>query len=332
MKTLLKAIGSAILIIILLVVTLFVVTRGDYPVAPLVTQDLSLQSHAVAGVRLHTRVVDGPPNADTIVVLHGGPGADFRSLQGFDALSDAYRLIYYDQRGAGLSERVDSAALTLSDYVSELDAVINLFSPDKAPILVGHSWGAILATAYIGQYPENAKKAVLIEPGFLNSAGQIRWVEQSKTYMSGLTYWTEAMLTGFRAQHVTGPDPDAGDDFLIGHMVDVFASHPNNPYHCGSGYTAPHWRFGARSSRAMEALAPNELDSIASNAMHFSGPVMLMAGACNSWTGAPLQRLHLQLFEDALLTIVENAGHNVLWDNPMATLAAIRSFLLENRE
>ena len=35
--------------------------------------------------------------------------------------------------------------------------------------LVGHSWGAMLASAYLGQYPEKVDHAVLAEPGFLTS-------------------------------------------------------------------------------------------------------------------------------------------------------------------
>ena len=36
-------------------------------------------------------------------------------------------------------------------------------------------------------------------------------------------------------------------------MVQRFANHPDNPYHCGDGYGAPGWRFGALASEAMGA-------------------------------------------------------------------------------
>ena len=88
--------------IVLAIIAGFVGTRGDYPVASLVTANPSLPSETVAGVQLHLKVIDGPAGAQTIVVLHGGPGGDFRSLQALDALFDQYRLVYYGQRGSGL--------------------------------------------------------------------------------------------------------------------------------------------------------------------------------------------------------------------------------------
>ncbi|UWQ16397.1 hypothetical protein [Jannaschia sp. M317] len=50
-------------------------------------------------VRPHMRIKDGPPDAQTIVVLQGGAGGDFRSLLGLSTLSDTHdRVVSYDQR------------------------------------------------------------------------------------------------------------------------------------------------------------------------------------------------------------------------------------------
>tara|TARA_Y100001956_G_C4017285_1_gene140370 strand:+ start:47 stop:421 length:375 start_codon:yes stop_codon:yes gene_type:complete len=117
----------------------------------------------------------------------------------------------------------------------------------------------MLATAHLGQNPDGTLAAVLIEPGYLDTAGRALREAESKRYLSGHTYWREALLTGFRAQHVTGPDEAAPDDFLIGHMVGVFTNHPDNPYHCGDGYSAPSWRFGALSSNSWGAASTADL-------------------------------------------------------------------------
>ena len=172
MKRVLK--WSAVILAFLVVAftALFVGTRGDYPVARLVTDDPSLPSQAVAGIQLHMRIVDGPEGARTIIVLHGGPGGDFRSLQALEALSEQYTLVLYDQRGAGLSERVGADRLNLDGHLEELQGVIDLVSPDDDPILIGHSWGAMLATAYLGQNPDGVRAAILIEPGYLDLEGR----------------------------------------------------------------------------------------------------------------------------------------------------------------
>lgn len=185
----------------------------------------------------------------------------------------------------------------------------------------------MLATAYLGQNPDGAQAAVLIEPGYLNAEDQASWQAESQSYLSGIAYWREAILTGFRAQHVNGPDEAAQHDYLIGHMVGVFTNHPENPYHCGAGYTAPSWRFGGLSSDTWAAAPKAALDGLAAKARGFAGPVLLMSGACNDWIGEPLQRQYLDLFADARLSVIPAAGHDVVWDNPDASLAAIHNFL-----
>ena len=136
-----------------------------------------------------------------------------------------------------------------------------------------------------------------------------------------------AILAGFRARNVKARDAHAREDFLIGTMVHAFANHPRNPYHYGKGYTAPSWRFGAQASRMIERETQSSLDAIASHAKRFRGPALLVAGACNDWIGEPLQREHVHHFADARLAVIPDAGHDVVWDNPEATLTEVRRFL-----
>lgn len=326
MKAVVKWGLGTVAALLVLIVALYVGTRGDYQVAALVTQDDALPSRWVAGVQLHLKHEEGPPGAQTIVVLHGGPGGDFRSLLELSALSDTHHVVFYDQRGSGLSERVLAEQLTLDGYLEELDEVIALMSPQRPVVLIGHSWGAMLASAYMGAHRDKVAGAILIEPGFLDMEGKQSWEARSANYMSGGPYVQQAILNGFRAAHVTGPDDEASDDFLIGRMVGVFANHPENPYHCGTGYTAPGWRFGALASALWRDAPERDLGQVARGAKYL-GPVLLMAGACNDWTGPSLQKRHAALFRNAILTVIPEAGHNPIWDNPDATIAAIRTFL-----
>jgi proline iminopeptidase len=70
-----------------------------------VDEDPSLPSIFVNGTQLHSETF-GNPNDPMIVMLHGGPGSDYRSLLNCSTFSaDGFFVVFYDQRGSGLSRR-----------------------------------------------------------------------------------------------------------------------------------------------------------------------------------------------------------------------------------
>ena len=91
---------------------------------------------------------DGPPGAPPLLLLHGGPGAhqDYLYPQML-ALSDAYRVITYDQRGGGRSKTDDPAPITWQTQVRDLARIVTEFGL-MPPTIVGYSWGALLAMLY----------------------------------------------------------------------------------------------------------------------------------------------------------------------------------------
>jgi proline iminopeptidase len=100
-----------------------------------------------------------------LIVLHGGPDFDHGYLlPELDQLKDAYRLIYYDQRGRGRSAaNVRAEDVTLASDVDDLDRVRNHFRLE-APALLGHSWGAVLALEYAWRHPTRVSHLILMNP------------------------------------------------------------------------------------------------------------------------------------------------------------------------
>jgi len=113
-----------------------------------VIEDSALPSILINDVMLHSETF-GDSQDPMIVVLHGGPGADYRSLLNFrDLVQDGYYVVFYDQRGSGLSERLDASEYENAQvFIDELDAVIEYYqtSDTQKVILAGQSWGAMLA-------------------------------------------------------------------------------------------------------------------------------------------------------------------------------------------
>jgi len=91
---------------------------------------------------------DGAPDAPPLLLLHGGPGAhhDYLYPQ-FLALTKSHRVITYDQRGGGQSRTDDPTPITWETQVHDLAAVIDELGL-TSPVIVGYSWGALLAMLY----------------------------------------------------------------------------------------------------------------------------------------------------------------------------------------
>ncbi|HEY1952034.1 MAG TPA: alpha/beta fold hydrolase [Gemmatimonadaceae bacterium] len=90
----------------------------------------------------------GPPGAAKLLVLHGGPGADYcYLLPQLLHLGEKHELLFYDQRGGGKSRTDPRIPVTWRTHVEDLAAVVEEFGIDPLSI-VGYSWGAMLAMLY----------------------------------------------------------------------------------------------------------------------------------------------------------------------------------------
>ncbi|MDX1578292.1 MAG: alpha/beta fold hydrolase [Gemmatimonadota bacterium] len=113
------------------------------------------------GISLHYEVVG--EGADTLVVVHGGPGAGSKSVAPFLApLADDHTLVFYDQRGGGLSELpADTTKLDATWFIEDLEAVRRHFGLERMKI-VAHSFGALLAAEYAREHPDRIERMVFL--------------------------------------------------------------------------------------------------------------------------------------------------------------------------
>lgn len=88
----------------------------------------------------------GPPGPAHVVVLHGGPGAPGDAGGLAHLLADPLRVLEPFQRGSS------ATPLTVAQHVADLAAFV-AEHVTGAPVLVGHSWGAMLALEYAIDHP-----------------------------------------------------------------------------------------------------------------------------------------------------------------------------------
>ena len=114
------------------------------------------------GVRLYYRLEGA--GADTLVVLHGGPGLNLEGLRpDLTHLARHHAVIYFNQRGSGHSEMPYTLRLSADLMVKDLEAVRRAFRMERMTLL-GHSWGGGLAVLYAAAYPEHVARMVLVGP------------------------------------------------------------------------------------------------------------------------------------------------------------------------
>lgn len=328
-------VGLLLLLVVLAFLSLLVSSSGvKYTVAKTVEQDPSLPHFELGGVVLHGEVFGNPANP-TVMVLHGGAGWDYKSMLSLKELSDEFFVVFYDQRGSGLSPRVDKDELTFENYLTDLNALIDHFSPGRPVYLIGHSFGGMLATSYVGRYPDKVVGLVLAESGPLTS----EMAEYpSFKFPFGVRFAFHAVGTWLESRFYSGPDDQARSDYFAGKFLGSYAGrgHPLAGYFCTEDVTqgdTQHWRLGGEALTYIKRTYPSGADgqrfSFLEGLGAFEKQVLFLTGSCDVILGAELQREQLKFFRDARMVVIDGAGHEMIADNPEASLAAIREYLSE---
>ncbi len=157
----------------------------------------------------------GNPQGVPVLFLHGGPGAGLspKHRQFFDP--DYYRIVLFDQRGAGqstpLGEVRDNTTPLLVQDIEQLRQLLGI----DTWLVFGGSWGSTLALAYGQTHPERCTGFVL-RGIFLCTPGEIDW------FLNGIRWF-------FPQEHArfVAPIPEAErHDLLQAYAQRLFSDDP----------------------------------------------------------------------------------------------------------
>ena len=124
----------------------------------------------VNGVRLYFDVEgpglvpDGPSMREkpTLLLLHGGPGMDHSTFKPrFSQLADIAQIVYLDQRGNGRSDPGPRERWTLAQWGDDVRAFCETLGIAR-PIVMGVSFGGMVALAYATRHPAHPGKLILV--------------------------------------------------------------------------------------------------------------------------------------------------------------------------
>jgi pimeloyl-ACP methyl ester carboxylesterase len=116
----------------------------------------------VRGLKYHCRVW-GPAGAPKIFMLHGFQDVSASWQFVVDALKEEWQVIAPDWRGYGLTDWSGGDSYWQPDYLGDLDAILDHFTPEEPARIVAHSMGAGVAAIYTGVCPDNVSKFVNVD-------------------------------------------------------------------------------------------------------------------------------------------------------------------------
>ena len=261
----------------------------------------------------------GPP----VVLCHGGPGL-YDYLEPVAGMIDDLATVHrYDQRGCGRSE--DSGPDDVTTFLGDLDALRSHWG-HEAWTLVGHSWGATLAILYATQHPQRVRRLVYLSGTGIDPAwhggyrrnrearlapaerSRLRELERRRTTASG------AELDHINAERAALLEVTEYYDAARFDELPRYDRFPVN-YRLNSA-------LNAEMNRIEEAgELPEQVSRIAV-------PTLVLDGEADPrprWAREQIARL----IPDSRHITIERAGHDPWVEQPKATAAAIREFLVE---
>lgn len=280
-----------------------------------VDQDSALPSIYVNGTQLHSEAF-GNPNDPMVIFLHGGPGADYRNgLNAKQLANDGFYVVFYDQRGSGLSKRHPKNSYSIQLMFADLSAVIQFYhsSPSQKVFLFGHSWGAILAAGYVNSYPSSVDGVIFAEPGgftweSLEEYGvRTRRLEVISEITSDVLY-PDQFLTGRENDHTIL-------DYKLG-ISSPFTYAQGNAE--GIEGPSPFWRNGAVVLSSLSEIAKRDGFDFTTNLSQYQPDVVFLYGELNSAYGLEFCQKEAQHFSNNEIFQIDDTGHEMIyfkWNN-----------------
>lgn len=275
-----------------------------------------------------------------IIFLNGGPGG-FITDSGIGLRSqladDGFDVYLYDQIGSGQSERLkDINEYTADRHKRDLEAIIKKTGVGKV-ILIGQSWGAILAILFAVEnqdkiqkiiftcpgpiYPVRQELAAIIAPDSLNLHNPIFTNAQGNKKANNVRSNAMAFCATVFGKKLAS-DKEA-DDFETYLDYEVNKSTVNDPSKIGKAEAG-----GGFYASVMTMNSLRKVQDPRPKIKNSTIPILVMKAQYDNqkWR---FTNEYCELFPNHQLIIIPNAGHAISAEQPELYLKTIRDFLKE---
>ena len=291
---------------------------------------------SLRGCRYHLR--RWGPAAGTrpaLVLAHGWMDVAASWQFMVDALRDAFvqdrPIIAFDWRGYGQTETPATDSYWFPDYLGDLDALLDIVSPEQSIDLVGHSMGGNVVMMYAGVRPERIHRLVNLE-GFGMAAtrpaqapGRLsQWLDELRQHREGAIDLKSYPDASAVANRLVKTNPRLPRD-----KAEWLARHWARPETDGQ------WRILGDAAHKIINPYLYKVEEALEIYKRISAPVLAVEASDDSlgqwWKGKyTLEEYHqrLQSVPQHRVARIEDAGHMLHHDQPQALAQLLESFLM----
>jgi len=235
-----------------------------------------------------------------LCLLHGISSQSGSWVHQLDALAPRFHVVAWDAPGYGDSDRLPANAPATSDYAESLAGLLDALGIDRT-LLVGSSFGALIAGAFAATRPDRVMGQVLLSP-----AGGYGLADASER---------EAKLAG-RLQRLARLGPQGLAQDLPAGMLSQRAS--------AEARALAAWSTARiRPDGYSQAARTLALGRLIEDAQSYPGPVLVVAGTEDKITPPAGSERIARAFQRGSFRLIENAGHLCLLDAPAVINSAI---------
>lgn len=274
------------------------------------------------------------PGSTPLVMVHGwmDVGASFQFM--VDALPTEFvqgrLLLAPDWRGFGLTDSGGADCFWFADYLADLDALIDHFSPEQPVDLLGHSMGGNIAMMYAGVRPERVRKLINLE-GFGLPATQpsqaprryAKWMDELRGLRRGETTLKTYPDLSAVAQRLMKTNPRLSAD-----KAAWLAQHWSRPNTNGV------WEILGEAAHKITSAHLYRVDEALAIYGQITAPVLAVEADGDSlsqwWKGQYTMadyRQRLAHVPKVQTAVVHDAGHMLHHDQPQVLARLVKTFL-----
>ena len=249
-------------------------------------------------------------------IIHGGPGVDHTSYKpSFSPLSHHLQLVYFDHRGQGRSARGEKETYTLENNVEDMEALRQYLGLEKI-VLIGSSYGGMVALSYAVRYPQNVSHLIVIA-----TAATSRFIKRAQEILEQRGNKEQKAIAVKLWSGKFENEEDLRQFFLV----------------MGSMYSQSNDRKLDSPDSDQTILSVDAINLAFSGFLNdydilnelpkITSPTLVIAGR-HDWICAPeFSEEIAQAIPNAQLKIFENSGHLIRVDEPRSLLDEIARFL-----